>query len=278
MGRPRKRPRGSDDIAIPTSPANVLASNSTLDPFIYEGTASSIPWTLDQTSFLSYVNPSVDIAQSTPAQPPVQSNVCSCIVTTSSALHILQGLITFHFPSSLGNLRNIISSLASVVDCPVCPQRRATALQNNLLLQTTLSSIAERFQGLLAGLEDEYQRLQSSGERPELRFADPLIDFSLHTGTVECPMGFTLALDPGQWRELAHKSLMSLISGPGGTVKELINCIEKRQQRWHAEPSLQLWREHESGGSCWRPLHEGEDVPQCVANLRHILRQIELMV
>jgi hypothetical protein len=274
MGRPRKRSRTGVEVSTPSI---LPAVEPTLDPFPNESITPSIPWALDEISFLSYVNSPVCIPQPAPAQPLDHSNLttCNCIATTSSALQLLQSLTTFHFPSSLGYLRNILSSLTPVVDCPLCPQQRSTALQNIMLLQTTLTSIAERFQGLLSGLEDEYRRLESSGERPQLRIADPSVDISLHSGTADCPMGFTLAIDPSQWRELARKSLMSLINGPGSTFKELIKGIEERQQNWHADLAKQQWGAHENGGYCWRPPQDTQEGPRCVANLRHILSQIE---
>jgi hypothetical protein len=239
------------------------------DPSVYTGWSESIPWSMDQLSLVSTGSQSISAAL-----PSEQHATCNCLVTTLSALQTLQILTKFHFPSSMGNLRNTITSLTSVVNCTICPQQRVTAFQNSLLLQTTLTCIAERFHGLVAGLNEEYGRLVASGERPQLRIGDPNGDMSLHTGQPDCPMGFNISIDPLQWKGLAQKCLMSLIKGPGNSLVELTDAIEARQQNWHSNPMAQSLRDHNSAGPCF-PGHTEEGVPQCITNLRRLLQEIE---
>jgi hypothetical protein len=300
MGRPRKRQRGESNNEAPETPesmdqpvtainTNIDSSNVELnpiwpdldlgnidqsfamsfDPSIYTGWSQAIPWSMDQLSFVSNAHDPVSTTL-----PSDQQTTCNCLVTTLSALQTLQGLTKFHFPSSMGNLRNTIASLTSVVNCAVCPKQRVTAFQNSLLLQTTLTCIGERFHGLVAGLNEEHDRLVASGERPQLRIGDPNSDLSLHTGRPDCPMGFNLSIDPVQWKTLAQNCLISLVKGPGSSITELIEAIETRQRKWHSDPMSESLREHNGAGPCFAA-ETDENVPQCVANLRGLLQEIE---
>jgi hypothetical protein len=217
MGRPRK----SVSDAIPD--VSLPEESFTVDPFFnfpLDGTSiTSIPWSLD-TSTLTSENQS-------------QPELCTCVMTVASALLSLQSLTTFRFPSSLGSLRNVINSLKSVTECTICPQQSSTLLQNSLLLKTSFVCIVERFQALMAGLDEEYTRLVEANEKPQLRMGDPTVPFSSHTGTLDCPHGFTASLEPQQWKAIAKKSLTDLIKGPVDTLESLTKSIEGRSDGWH---------------------------------------------
>jgi hypothetical protein len=255
--------------------------NYNLDSFPFDGMSHSIPWSFDQTAVLSYLPQQCDQVAPSTLQTQSQTDTdisCNCISITSSALQMLSSLTTFHFPSSLGYLRNILSSLSSVISCNVCPQSRAKALQNALLLQTTFASLVERFQGLLVGLDVEHQRLVEAGTRPSLRIADPSVNLSLHTGTPDCPMGFTLEIEPKQWRDLAHKSLMSLLKGSGSnTLLELVRAGQKRQAEWHVSKDAPWMKGSPKERDGWMQTIDERQEPQCVVNLGQILKQVELM-
>jgi hypothetical protein len=298
MGRPRKRQR--DDKAPPQLPALQSFTETgdsslwqpfdddhslqLLDPILVETTstaqesnhiesAQSIPWSID---LIDYTATPVQFNSLSPA-----IGTCNCLVVVTSALQSLRAMTSFHFPSSMGYLRNVLNSLSSVVDCPLCPMERSTGLQNNMLMQTALMSITERFQALLMGLEQEYQRMEVENIRPQIRMGDPKVHLSMHTGTLDCPMGFTLTVDPIQWKELARKALMSLVRGPGpgeNTLAEITARLETRQQGWHSDPRCEFLMPHAETGPSWPPVSNHEELPRCVANIRQLKKQVEMLV
>lgn len=298
MGRPRKRQRDNE-----TSPENSTLHSSIegeepslwpslddaqslqlLDPVLdhslsnvhgsnrVEAPQSIIPWS---TNLIDYLATPIQYDNlSTPT-----NNTCNCLLVVTSALQSLRALTSFHFPSSMGYLRNVLNSLSSVVDCPSCPTERATGLQNNMLMQTALMSITERFQALLVGLEHEYQRMEDENVRPQIRMGDPNVNLSMHTGTLDCPMGFTLTVDPIQWKDLARKALMSLVRGPGeNTLAEITARLETRQHMWHVDPTCESLIHHTGNNPSWPPGKDDNDPPRCVASVRQLKKQVEMLV
>jgi len=303
MGRPKKRMREESSTTLsPDSSNSGLDVSSTFGSYGMPNVSAAmppqhyqdvsmippIPWSLDTTNactpaIIDTTFPQIDatladidiMSTLTTSTPPsyMKTTTCNCIAITSLALETLQSMTAFHFPSSLGGLRNIMSSLSTVIDCSVCPTQRTTSLQNSLLLQTTLSCLAEKFQGLLFGLEQEYQRLIRENERPKIRVGDPTVPMALHSGSPECYQGFNISLEPDQWKQMARKELMTLLKGPDHSLAQLIRGIQQRQIKWHADPNSNvIHMKHPSATSTGNG-----DTPNCVVNLGEILNQIDKM-
>ena len=58
----------------------------------------------------------------------------------------------------------------------------------------------------------------------------------LHTGGLDCPMGFEIELAAEEWRKLAKKVIKTEVLGKGKAPNPLINLVEQmeqRQKKWH---------------------------------------------
>jgi len=300
MGRPKKRLREESSTTLgPDSTSNSLDISSNIEAFDMPNISAAssarkhyqdismippIPWSLNTASECvpAMVDTTFAAMDATPATmnslsnlstlPYMEPTTCSCITITSLAMQTMQTMTTFHFPSSLGGLRNIMSSLSTVIHCPICPTQQATTLQNNLLLQTTLACLAERFQGLLFGLEQEYQRLIMENKRPQIRIGDPTIPLAYHIGSPDCPQGFNVSLEPEQWKQMARKELMTLLKGPENSLAQLIRDILERQVKWHADPNSNVVHMKQSSSTT---SNGGKDPNNCIVNLGEILNQID---
>jgi hypothetical protein len=83
-----------------------------------------------------------------------------------------------------------------MIHCTKCPTETFGAIQNMQALNALLSAIAERFHKVLAGIDDEAVRLEQTQGKKAFRVGDNSPEnMHLHTGTLNCPMGYDLNLD-----------------------------------------------------------------------------------
>lgn len=119
-----------------------------------------------------------------------------------------------------------------------------SAIQNMQSLNGLLAAIAERFHKVLAGIDAEAIRLEQAGEKKPFRVGDNSPEnMHLHTGRLDCPMGYDLKLDPHDWRKLAKQMLRTEVLGGGHNPIPLIKIVEdleSRQERWHADRSVHI--------------------------------------
>lgn len=178
------------------------------------------------------------------------SGKCSCLRETFLTLSNLQLLQTFSFPESLHPIRKALQTTKSLLQCSQCPRESTTAMQNTMHLATLLTSITDAYRGLFTSIDSEAARVQQTGEKKHFRIGDSDPGRAhLHTGTMDCPMGFNIALAGSEWRMIARKVVEGDILPPssptnldpgshpppqqGITILGLANQLEERQLRWH---------------------------------------------
>lgn len=135
-----------------------------------------------------------------------------------------------------------MAAVTSLTHCPVCPLDPFSAIQNVSSLVSLFKAITERFSKVLQEVDLEAIRLASSGEKKPFRMGDnnPALAH-LHTGTLDCPMGFNIELEPDVWKKLVKAALRTEVFGGGSNpapLQGLIREAEERQKRWHSDESL----------------------------------------
>ncbi|RMY66221.1 hypothetical protein D0863_08592 [Hortaea werneckii] len=84
---------------------------------------------------------------------------CACLSTLYLTLSTLQppspspSPSSPSFPHTLVPLRTAMQTATSILSCPICPQKFLSAMQNTQLLGTLLVCLAERFRGVVEGID-----------------------------------------------------------------------------------------------------------------------------
>ncbi|RMZ00252.1 hypothetical protein D0862_06820 [Hortaea werneckii] len=127
----------------------------------------SITTTTAQPQTLPNQNPQ----DQNPPPPPLPVPTCACLSTLYLTLSTLQqqdphpsSSSAPSFPHTLLPLRTAMQTATSILTCPVCPEKFLSAVQNTQLLGTLLVCIAERFRGVVEGIEAEEGREGKGGE------------------------------------------------------------------------------------------------------------------
>lgn len=203
------------------------------------------------------------VQTSTTQDVPSQSNIapCTCLSLMYLTLTELQSVSSFSFPQVIIPLRKAMSALSDLIHCPHCPNEMFSAIQNIQSIVALFKAIVERFSKVLLEVDAEASRLEQGGQKKPYRIGDnnPAL-FHLHTGTLDCPMGFNIDLEPKDWRRIVKTALRTEIYGGGSSQRPLMDLlkeIELRQEKWHQEKKF--WTEerrhifggyqHECGGS-----------------------------
>jgi hypothetical protein len=153
-----------------------------------------------------------------------------------------------------------MDTITSVVNCPVCPKEGFSAIQNVQSIVSLFKAIVERFHKVLCEVDAEAARLEQSGLKKPYRIGDnnPALRH-LHTGMPDCPMGFNINIDPGDWRKLVKAALKTEVYGDGSNQRPLMLLLkeaEARQARWHSDAEFQcdsrtrLYGTNQSKTSC----------------------------
>ncbi|CAO2650422.1 Nn.00g017140.m01.CDS01 [Neocucurbitaria sp. VM-36] len=168
-----------------------------------------------------------------------QSNMgpCTCLSIMYLTLTDLQSVQSFSFPQVVIPLRKAMSNLSDLIHCPQCPKEMFSAIQNVQSIVALFKAIVERFNKVLREVDAEAERLQQNGQKKPYRIGDnnPAL-FHLHTGTLDCPMGFNIELEARDWKRIVKTALRTEINGGGSNPRPLIDLlkeIEVRQERWH---------------------------------------------
>ncbi|KAF1840835.1 uncharacterized protein K460DRAFT_380614 [Cucurbitaria berberidis CBS 394.84] len=208
-----------------------------------------------------------------------QSNMapCTCLSIMYLTLTELQSVQSFSFPQVIVPLRKAMSTLSDLIYCPQCPKEAFSAIQNIQSIVSLFKAIVERFNKVLLEVDAEAERLQQSGQKKPYRVGDnnPALHH-LHTGTLDCPMGFNIELEASDWRKIVKTALRTEIRGGGSNPRPLMDLLEEivaRQERWHAEK--EFWteeRRHLFGGGA----HECNEPKTCeTLGADHIRRAID---
>ncbi|KAF2869842.1 hypothetical protein BDV95DRAFT_497944, partial [Massariosphaeria phaeospora] len=167
---------------------------------------------------------------------PAQSS-CTCLSIMYLSLSDLQNMTTFAFPAVIPSLRQAMSTTSTMLQCEKCPQDTFSAMQNVQSLTALFSAIAERFHKVLRDIDAEAARLEQAGAKKPFRIGDNnAANMHLHTGTIDCPMGFDIELEPNEWKRLAKRALKTEVLGGGSNPVPLSHLVEEmsnRQSRWH---------------------------------------------
>jgi len=153
-------------------------------------------------------------------------------------------------------------------------------MQNIMLLTTLLTSITDCYRKLLTAIDTEAKRSADAGEKKKFRMGDNSPEkMHLHTGTLDCPMGFDIDLDSHEWRTVARKVVKADVVGSGqpspSTVLGLADMLEERQHRWHHDPmTLEMRTLFSKNGTRCEP-REGEF--SCLKMVGMIRRHVELL-
>ena len=172
---------------------------------------------------------------------------CTCLSELYLSLSSLQALAEFSFPMALVTIRPACNVAYSVLVCQQCPEDRNSAMSNLMLLTTLLTSIVERYDRVLKQIDIDTRRASAVGETIPFRMGDNRPDHAhLHTGTLDCPMGFDVDLSPSEWQKLARKVIRADVLGPAPhgrqSVSDMVDLFEQRQHQWHLRPEVENMR------------------------------------
>ncbi|KAH7095792.1 hypothetical protein FB567DRAFT_39947 [Paraphoma chrysanthemicola] len=186
-------------------------------------------------------------------EPPMDAAIgpCTCLSLMYLTLSELQSVSSFAFPKVVIPLRKAMGVLSDLIHCPQCPKETFSAIQNIQSIVSLCKAIVERFHKVLLEIDAEADRLHQNGEKKPFRIGDNSPEnHHLHTGTLDCPMGFNIDIGPREWQRLAKTALRTEIHGGGSNPRPLLQLIkeaEERQKKWH------------------------EDKEYCTAERRHLL-------
>jgi hypothetical protein len=171
-----------------------------------------------------------------------------------------------------------MSALSDLIHCPECPKEPFGAIQNVQSIVALFKAIVERFNKVLLGIDAEASDLERTGQKKPYRIGDnnPAL-FHLHTGTLDCPMGFNIELEAKDWSRVVKTALKTEVYGGGSNPRPLLDLVkesEARQQRWHL--NRDSWSEEMKQSHGKRP--ECDRTKGCEAlGAQHIRRAIDNM-
>ncbi|KAL8731043.1 MAG: hypothetical protein Q9166_003694 [cf. Caloplaca sp. 2 TL-2023] len=158
---------------------------------------------------------------------------CSCLNQLYSTLQYFRSLPPPSFPASRDPLIRATNLGRTVNRCTLCPLDFPTALQTSMLLTTLLRLIVHGY----ADLVKQIQAQAAEGHKITYRVGDySLENAHLHTGTLDCPMGFNLELEPEEWAIMAKKVVKQDLYGNSQIHECLVSVVEELEQRhrtWH---------------------------------------------
>ncbi|KAL5393373.1 hypothetical protein DPSP01_000194 [Paraphaeosphaeria sporulosa] len=217
-------------------------------------------------------------ANSAPGQP--ESGPCSCLSLNYLALSDLQSITNFAFPAVIPRIRPALTTASTMINCTKCPTETFSAIQNIQALSALLSAITERFHKVLCGIDAEAARLEQTKEKKPFRVGDNSTENRhLHTGTLDCPMGYDLNLDAQDWKRLAKQMLKTEVVGGGHNPTPLLGVVgelEKRQRRWHQDTSMHTEERTKMFGADNMCRNKG-DQAMCLRMLSQIRIMVERM-
>lgn len=129
-----------------------------------------------------------------------------------------------------------------VLECEKCPKEFSTAAQNLHMTCALLGTIASSFRQLLKGIDQEAAFAEARGEKKEFRMGEMnAATMHLHTGTLDCPLGFNIDLAASEWRNLAKRAVVASFNGHHGAkgLMDIVQSLEERQRRWHYSSDVQ---------------------------------------
>lgn len=189
----------------------------------------------------------------------------------------LQSMPSFSFPAVIPRLRSAMDTASAIIHCPKCPKENFTAIQNVQSLSALLTALGERFHRVLTEIDAEAARLEETGQKKPFRIGDNSAENAhLHTGTLNCPMGFDIQLEGKDWKKLAKQALRTEVLGGGCNKRPLVWLLEemeKRQKRWHEDHDSNREERERMWGSHDECHNKGEE-----ATCLKMIKQIRTMI
>ena len=212
---------------------------------------------------------------------------CSCLSNMYLAASTCERIdISIGFQYALAQVKSAINTASDICFCDFCPRQRDTARQNILLINTLLTTIASTCDRILKAVSSEAARAQAEGEKKTLRMGDSSPQhMHLHTGTLNCPMGFDVALDAQEWRSLAFRVIRAELfdaGTPAITLERLCSQLEDRQKSWHDHHiTMTASDEHivRTQLTCRTEQHEDDDGGEhtCLRLTRQVREQLAML-
>jgi hypothetical protein len=130
-----------------------------------------------------------------------------------------------------------MSALSDLIKCPLCPKETFSAIQNVQSVVALFKAVVERFNKVLLEIDREASSLEATGQKKPYRVGDnnPALSH-LHTGTLDCPMGFNIELEAKDWKRIVKTALKTEVYGGGSNARPLLDLVkesEERQEGWH---------------------------------------------
>ncbi|KAL8682008.1 MAG: hypothetical protein Q9186_001884 [Xanthomendoza sp. 1 TL-2023] len=158
---------------------------------------------------------------------------CSCLDQLHSMLQCFRSLPAPSFPASRGPLIKGTNLARAVIRCQLCPLDFPSALQTSMLLTTLIRLIVHGYSTLIQHIQTQ----AAAGQKITYRVGDlSLANAHLHTGGLDCPMGFNVELEPAEWVTMVKKVLKQDLYGNSQNVDSLTGVMEdfeQRQQTWY---------------------------------------------
>ncbi|KAJ4033018.1 hypothetical protein NW758_15326 [Fusarium oxysporum] len=274
MGRPKKRKIASENEAQESSASRT--SPSTLAMSIGSDTGSDMgrrasfdpcqhmsedaPLDMIPLGNETNVDPKLLAFESDPGQ-----QTCACLASLYLSLEEVRKADDLPFTARLSVLRHLTTTAAGIIQCQVCPTKFLWAMQNAQLLNTLIISLAEGYKKIVKSVEDETKRAQDARESKELYISEGQ---KLEAPSQNDALGFSLSLDPRDWKSIANKAIKSELFGTSHSSSmsfvAMLQLMEDRQNLWHSGTS------HVPPGIGHRLAHQMHDKdPHCVSVVKH---------
>jgi len=230
---------GSDSLQIATFNADILQEASF--PSMFEPNPFSYTQNIDNEIQISTSN--VTQPQVTPLEPRITTSIdpseeptCSCLQSLYASLSSFSSSPPPSFPYSMSGLKKATALARTAVRCQICTKDYNNALQNASLLNTLLQLTVGEYARLLKHIDERATMEAKIVFRMGADHPHEPIDWSKHTGTPDCPMGFNITLKREEWRMLARTAVRKEVLGDEDedqSVRSILAELYDRQVGWH---------------------------------------------
>lgn len=297
MGRPRKRFLPNDAAGsgmnsdLPTGQNSIKVNSATLGP---DPASALVPLSTTsqhiEMNFPEYPS-EIRIDETTvnlfdpinePHRPepgpfnlhlPEKSCSCACLATLYLLLDDIQRNKASTYEEGVQQLRNMTQKAVEVVQCPVCPRRYMSLLQNTSLLCTLMFSMAQAYRDIIETVDKTGSGFIEDAEDASASSSSD--DFTSHSSFSGNDVPVFGSGEPSvSWKIKAKSVLRQELFGMLSqhyTFLSLLDIFESRQTQWHASPPCPDFPT--------MYIHGPEKRPLCITSskeARRIVRLLEL--
>ncbi|KAI2792104.1 hypothetical protein POX_b02140 [Penicillium oxalicum] len=165
-----------------------------------------------------------------------RSNTCACLSVLYLTLDKLRSKEDYQFPQDMSLLSESVMISRQMLECPRCPLRFITAMQNAQGLGMLAISLVEGYSKMLDAIDRQERVAQSTpGSSKLLYIGVPGNETGVHS-----LLSLSLEATPAEWNSLMRKIVRTDVYGATAqerwTVISLIDGLERRQRSWHETP------------------------------------------